>query len=208
MRFSTVFSALAIVVSGATAANTYTSAYISSATALNAKNHYGAPIPPWEAGHRPGWYYGRGNLPTGISHNLDGLLCELLQLLHLGFYCPYAAPPPPHNAPPPPPPEYSQTFYNLACAAQDGSYQTYGLVDTVADCQVMCDSVAGCTFVNSYHDNNSAAKNSTQLTCSLFTTCLTAAAADNCAGQPQPDGSLDYITNSDGYCKKTPTPYV
>ncbi|KAJ7110916.1 hypothetical protein C8R44DRAFT_883379 [Mycena epipterygia] len=119
MRFSTVFSALAIVVSGATAHRhggddtTYTSAYISSAMAFNAQNYYGAPIRPWESGHRPGWYYGHGNPPTGISYILDELLCELFELLDLGFYCPNAAPPPPHNAPPPPPPEYSQTFYNL-----------------------------------------------------------------------------------------------
>ncbi|KAJ7139257.1 hypothetical protein C8R44DRAFT_727357 [Mycena epipterygia] len=204
MRFSTVFSALAIVVSGATAATTYTPASISSAAALNAQNHYGAPIPPWEPGHRPGWYYGHGNLPTGVSRNLDGLLCELLELFHLGFYCPKS--PPPHK--PPPPPEYSQTFHNLACAAQDGSYQTFGLVDTVADCQAMCDSVAGCTFVNSYHDNNSAAKDSTQLTCALFTKCLSASSAVNCGHQSQPDGSLDSITKSDGYCKKAPTPPV
>ncbi|KAJ7110903.1 hypothetical protein C8R44DRAFT_742680 [Mycena epipterygia] len=191
MRFSTVFSTLAIVASGATAANTYTSAYISSAMAFNAKNYYGSPIRPWESGHRPGWYYGHGTPPTGIPYNLDELFCELLQSLRLGYYCPKAAPSP----------EYSQTFSNLGCASQDGSFQTFGLVDTVADCQAMCDSVAGCTFVNSYHDNNSAAKNSTQLTCSLFSTCLTASSAVNCGGQSQPDGSLDFITNSDGYCK-------
>lgn len=25
---------------------------------LTNTNHYGAPIPPWVAGHKPGWYYG------------------------------------------------------------------------------------------------------------------------------------------------------
>ncbi|KAJ7128731.1 hypothetical protein C8R44DRAFT_830290 [Mycena epipterygia] len=188
MRFSTVFSALAIVVSGATASNiTFTSDSITTAMALNAKNHFGAPIPPWELGHYPGWYYGHGTPPKGVFCILDEP----------------PPPPPPHS--PPPPPEYSQSFYNLTCSAQDGSYQTYGLVDTVADCQAMCDSVAGCTFVNSYHDNNSAAKNSTQLTCALYTKCLAASSADNCGGQSQPDGSVDFITNSDGYCKKKPT---
>ncbi|KAJ7110915.1 hypothetical protein C8R44DRAFT_883378 [Mycena epipterygia] len=96
-------------------------------------------------------------------------------------------------------PRHAAPFRVSAASVRDGSFQTFGLVDTLADCQAMCDSVAGCTFVNSYHDNNSAAKNSTQLTCSLFMTCLTASAADNCAGQPQPDGSVDYISNSDGY---------
>jgi hypothetical protein len=43
------------------------------------------------------------------------------------------------------------------------------------------------------------------LTCSLFTECLTASTADNCGGQTQADGSVDFIINSDGYCKKTPT---
>ncbi|KAJ7088662.1 hypothetical protein C8R44DRAFT_686866 [Mycena epipterygia] len=204
MRFSTVFSALAIVVSGATATTSFTSDSISSAVGLNAKNYYGAPIPPWEPGHHPGWYYGQGPPPEGVLCILEGLLCELLELLHLGFYCPKPPPPPPPHSPPPPP-EYSQTFYNLTCAAQDGSYQTFGLVDTVADCQAMCDTVAGCIFVNAYHDNNSAAKDTTQLTCSLFTQCLSATSADNCAGQTQPDGSVDFITDSAGYCKKTPT---
>jgi len=119
-----------------------------------------------------------------------------LELLHLGFYCPS----PPHN----PPPEYTETFFNLTCASQDSSYQTYGLVDTIADCESMCDSVTGCTFFNTYHDVNGK-NGSTQLTCSLFTSCLTASTADNCGGQTQPNGSVDYIIDSDGYCKKTPT---
>jgi hypothetical protein len=43
------------------------------------------------------------------------------------------------------------------------------------------------------------------LTCSLFTECLTTSTADNCGGQTQADGSVDFIINSDGFCKKTPT---
>jgi hypothetical protein len=42
---------------------------------------------------------------------------------------------------------------------------------------------------------------SPQLTCALFSKCLTADSADNCGGQSQPDGSIDYITDSAGYCK-------
>ncbi|KAJ6548734.1 hypothetical protein B0H19DRAFT_1161851 [Mycena capillaripes] len=161
MRFTTVFSALAVVATGASAA-TFTSESISNGLSLTAKNYYGAPTPPWKAGHHPGWYYGKSTPPQGISCYLNG---------------------------------YSQTFYNLTCASQDGSYQTYGLVDTVADCEAMCDSVSGCTFFN----------RNPQLTCALFTYCLDASTADNCGGQTQPDYTIDYIRNSDGYCKKKPT---
>jgi len=200
MRFTTLFTAVAVVATGASATTSFTSDSITNALFLTAENHYGAPIPPWEVGHKPGWYYGGGSAPEGILCILEGLFCELLELFPFCLQCP--KPPPPHQ--PPPPPEYSQTFYNQTCATQDGSYMTFGLVDTVADCQAMCDSVAGCTFVNSYHDVNGK-DGSTQLTCSLFSTCLTAASNDNCGGQTQSDGSVDFITNSDGYCKKTPT---
>ncbi|KAJ7489324.1 hypothetical protein FB451DRAFT_1362239 [Mycena latifolia] len=199
MRFTTLFSTLAVVATGASATS-FSSASITSAIGLTAQNHYGAPIPPWKVGHYPGWYYGKGTSPKGIACILEGLLCELLELFPFCLQCP--KPPPPHN--PPPPPEYSQTFYNLTCAAQDDSYQTYGLVDTVDDCIAMCDSVSGCTFFNTYHDVNGK-DGSTQLTCALFTKCLTADSADNCGGQTQPDGSVDYITNSDGYCKTKAT---
>ncbi|KAJ7678087.1 hypothetical protein DFH06DRAFT_1167836 [Mycena polygramma] len=197
MRFSTVFSILAVVATGASAAN-FTSESLTTALTLTAANHYGAPIPPWQPGHHPGWYYGHGTPPVGVFCILEGLFCELLELLPF-WHCPK---PPPHN--PPSPPEYTQTFYNLTCAAQDDGYQTYGLVDTVADCEAMCDSVSGCTFFNTYHDVNGK-DGSTQLTCALFEKCLPASSADNCGGQSQPDGSVDFITNSDGYCKKKPT---
>ncbi|KAJ7883446.1 hypothetical protein B0H14DRAFT_2701681 [Mycena olivaceomarginata] len=198
MRFSTVFTAFAVVATGASAAN-FSAESITSAISLTAQNYYGAPIPPWKAGHYPGWYYGKSTPPKGLICFLDKLICELLELFPFCFHCPK---PPPHN--PPSPPEYTQTFYNLTCAAQDDSYQTYGLVDTVADCQTMCDSVSGCTFFNTYHDVNGK-DGSTQLTCALFQKCLPAESADNCGGQTQPDGSIDYITNSDGYCKKKAT---
>ncbi|KAJ7041066.1 hypothetical protein C8F04DRAFT_1081478 [Mycena alexandri] len=193
MRFSAVFSALAVVATGVSAAN-FSADSITSAITLTSSNHYGAPIPPWKVGHHPGWYYGNGSPPSGILCLLDKIICELLELFPFCLQCPK----PPHN--PPPPPEYSQTFYNLTCAAQDDSYQTYGLVDTIADCQAMCDSVAGCTFFNTYHDVNGK-DGSTQLTCALFEKCLDASSADNCGGQTQPDGSVDYIIQSDGYCK-------
>ncbi|KAF7365955.1 hypothetical protein MVEN_00470900 [Mycena venus] len=204
MRFSTLFTSLAVVTTGASAA-TFSSSAILSATKITSANHYGAPIAPWKAGHYPGWYYGKGVPPKGVACFLDELFCELLDLFPFGYHCPKPPQsPPPHN--PPPPPEYSQTFYSLTCAIQDDSYLTYGLVDTVADCEAMCDSVYGCTFFNTYHDVNGK-NGSPQLTCALFEKCLTASSADNCGGQTQPDGSVDYITNSDGYCKKKATGY-
>ncbi|KAJ7705490.1 hypothetical protein B0H17DRAFT_1038121 [Mycena rosella] len=204
MRFSTLFTTLAVVATGASAAS-FSSESISSAVSLTAQNHYGAPIPPWEVGHYPGWYYGKGTPPKGINCILEGLFCELLEYFFpfLGFHCPKPPPPPPPHQPPPPP-EFTQCFSNLTGAAQDASYQTYGLVDTVADCIAMCDSVSGCIFFNTYHDVNGKG-GSTQLTCALFQECLTADSADNYGGQTQPDGSVDYITNSDGYCKKKAT---
>ncbi|KAJ6611218.1 hypothetical protein B0H10DRAFT_375149 [Mycena sp. CBHHK59/15] len=198
MRFSTVFAALSVVASGASAATSFSSAAISSALTLTKENHYGAAIPPWEVNHHPGWYFGNGAPPSGIACILDGLFCKLLELFSFCFHCPQ---PPKH---PTPPPEFTPTFSNLTCAAQSDTYQTYGLVDTVAACAAMCDSVSGCTFFNTYHDVNGK-NGSPLLTCSLFTSCLPASSADNCGGQTQPDGSIDFITNSDGYCKKKAT---
>ena len=87
------------------------------------------------------------------------------------------------------------------------------------DCKEMCDNVAGCNFVNgkahsvvpmhilvakpsqlAYHDVNGKG-GSTQLTCSLFSKCHDASTADNRGGQSQPNGSVDYITNSDAFCR-------
>ncbi|KAG5634540.1 hypothetical protein H0H81_001570 [Sphagnurus paluster] len=203
---------------------------------LTAANHYGAPIPPWQRGTYPGWYYGNHpekfpNLPC-LTYN--SLLCKLLQLLPFNWlHCPVKPTPPPPTTstviPPtttPPTPTsstaptspatttssltptptptpsdgYTQTFAGLNGATQADGYLTYGLVDTVAQCKAMCDSVAGCKFVNTYHDVNGKG-GSTQLTCSLYSGCHTAADAINKGGQSQPDGSINYITDSDGYCK-------
>ncbi|KAJ7809012.1 hypothetical protein B0H14DRAFT_2608407 [Mycena olivaceomarginata] len=206
MRFSTVLPALVVAATGAAATSNFSTASIASAGSLTAKNYYGAPTPPWKAGHHPGWYYGKGSPPQGIPCLLDNLFCDLLKLIPWGYQCPSLPPPPPPSPPhtPPPPPKYPQTdgFYDLKCAAQDDySYLTYGLVDTVEYCEAMCDSVAGCVLHQ--HLSRRQWKNgSPQLTCALFSKCLTAASADNCGEQSQPDGSIDYITNSNGYCKK------
>jgi len=203
MRFSTLFAAVTVVTTGVSAQSLFSGDSITNALQLTADNYYGSPIPPWEPGHKPGWYYGNSNPPEGILCFLEGLFCELLELFPFCLHCPKPHQPPPPN---PPPPEYSPTFNNLTCASQDGSFQTFGLVDTVQNCQDMCDTVSGCIFVNAYHDNNDAGKgNSTQLTCSLFSKCLTASSADNCGGQGQPDGGVDFITDSSGWCKSKPT---
>ena len=55
-------------------------------------------------------------------------------------------------------------------------------------------------FVLGYHDVNGKG-GSTQLTCSLFSLCHDASDAINTGGQTQPDGSIDYIIESDGFCK-------
>ncbi|KAJ3497137.1 hypothetical protein NMY22_g19731 [Coprinellus aureogranulatus] len=132
------------------------------------------------------------------NHYNAPLICKLLQLLPKKFHCP--KPLPPHQ-PPPPSDGYTPTFQNLTGATQGDDYLTFGLVDTVADCKAMCNSVAGCGFVNTYHDVNGK-DGSTQLTCSLFRGCHTAADATNTGGQTQPDGSVNYIRESSGWCKQ------
>ncbi|KAK0211348.1 hypothetical protein DFS33DRAFT_373241 [Desarmillaria ectypa] len=164
---------------------------------LNESNSYGAPIVPWEQNGTPGWYYGDSpdNIPDFYS-NLpwlkDSYTCWLLTQLNNGFQCPGITLSSDG---------YTQTFYNYTGATEAVDYMTYGLVDTVADCKAMCDSVNGCVFVNSYHDVNGK-NGSPLLTCSLFSHCHTLVDAINRGGQSQPDGSIDFVTNSDGYCKQ------
>ncbi|KAG6887672.1 hypothetical protein C0995_013624 [Termitomyces sp. Mi166 len=122
------------------------------------------------------------------------MICKLFGLLGL---CP--------NNPPSTPPKgdgYTQTFYNHTGATEAADYLSYGLVDTVIECKAMCDSVSNCTFVNTYHDVTNAKGGSTQLTCSLFSLCHSSSDALNHGGQIQPDGSIGFITNSEGWCKK------
>ncbi|KAJ6543142.1 hypothetical protein B0H19DRAFT_1077153 [Mycena capillaripes] len=191
MRFSTLFPAFVVLATGATgvsavgsggtgvpAAN-FSADSITTAASLTPQNFYGAPIPP--VGDKP---------PSRM------LFCHLLELIHFGYHCPQ----PPHNPPP-----YTKTYGNLNCASHDGSYQTYGFVDVVADCQAMCDSVSGCISFNTYHDVYGQGPIA-QLTCTLYKVPLTVGSASYCGGEHQPDGSTHHIINSDGYCKKTPTP--
>jgi len=204
MRFTAPLAAAALAISGVVA-NPSLITPRGLNYELNAANHYGAPLAPWEEGCEPGWYYGHdNNLFDDLVCLTDGLVCLILDLLPLDcLHCPHLLPPPP-NPPPVDCNGYTQTFSGLTGAIQapDGTnyYQTYGLVDTVTECESMCNAVAGCNFVNTYHDVNGKG-GSTQLTCSLFTECLGTQYADNRGGQTEPNGSIDYITDSAGYCK-------
>jgi hypothetical protein len=51
-------------------------ANVTMEAALNIRgdNSYGAPIPPWQANTRPGWYYGR---PQGAPHGLPSFVDQV-----------------------------------------------------------------------------------------------------------------------------------
>ncbi|TFK37656.1 hypothetical protein BDQ12DRAFT_607294 [Crucibulum laeve] len=197
MRFTALFAVASIAISSVAASPLSVNLDLGSLLGidLTSSNNFGAPHAPWVPGSKPGWYFGNHPEQHRELTCLFGLICKILKLFPFALQCP--VPPPPT---PPPSDGYHQTFSNLTGATQAGDYLTFGLVDTVADCKAMCNSVAGCNFVNSYHDVNGK-DGSTQLTCSLFSACHTSSDADNLGGQTQPDGSIDFITNSDGFCK-------
>ncbi|KAJ3746149.1 hypothetical protein DFH05DRAFT_915932 [Lentinula detonsa] len=183
---------------------------------LSASNHHGAPNPPDHAGSIPGWYY--GNDPASADELpwlKDSDLCATLASTHHTLRCPtiqrqptktygkrsaeIAAPTQHSNfVAYDPTPSYYTVFSGLDGAINGPGYLTYGLVDTVDDCESMCNSVSGCVFVNAYHDVNGK-NGSPLLTCSLYSEVNGADQATNYGGQLQPDGSYDYITDSDGY---------
>ncbi|KAG5641667.1 hypothetical protein DXG03_004516 [Asterophora parasitica] len=211
MRFAALFAAASLAISGVagtpfTARDASTSDSDSTVSVnvnavlgsdLSAANFYGAPYPPWHPRGNPGWYFGDHGYLYPHLPCLEGLLCAILRLLPLNFlHCPVKPPPkPPVND------GFTPTFRNLTGATQAGDYLTFGLVDTVAQCKAMCKEVQNCKFVNTYHDVNGKG-GSTQLTCSLFSSCHDASDAINKGGQSQPDGSINYIRDSDGYCRK------
>ncbi|KAK0482716.1 hypothetical protein IW261DRAFT_1050807 [Armillaria novae-zelandiae] len=169
------------------------------ADSLTPASSYNAPVTPWEQDATPGWYFGDdpSNLPesfTDLPWLKDSYLCRILEQLNNGLNCPTTLPTPSSDG-------YHQTFSNLTGATQAGDYMTFGLVETVEACKAMCDNVNGCAFVNAYHDVNGK-DGSPLLSCSLFTQCHSSSDAINRGGQSQPDGSIDFITNSDGYCKQ------
>ncbi|KAF8826188.1 hypothetical protein HHX47_DHR6000603 [Lentinula edodes] len=186
---------------------------------LAASNNHGAPIPPESAGSTPGWYYGdEPGSADGLPWMKDVDLCAVLALTPNALRCPTATPTPTKSLPKrsaavaaatasasataSATPSYYTVFSGLTGAISASGYLTYGLVDTVANCEAMCNKVSGCVFVNSYHDVNGK-NGSPLLTCSLYSKVHTALQAKNYGGQTQPDGSVDYITNSDGYALST-----
>ncbi|KAL0573851.1 hypothetical protein V5O48_008092 [Marasmius crinis-equi] len=227
MRFSTFVAATAVATVPTALAASATAALQSTlGQKLTKANHYGAPIPPWQKGCHPGWYYGDnyGRVDHGIPWLKDGLICKLLDLIPFGIlHCPK-----PYHPSPPPPPHggggnggdggnggnggdggnggnggdgyYKQVFDGYDGAVQAYDYLTYGLVDTVDDCKAMCERVDGCHFINTYHDVNGK-DGSPLLTCALFEKCHNKDEATNKGGQTQPDGSINYITDSAGFCK-------
>ncbi|KAL0061219.1 hypothetical protein AAF712_011978 [Marasmius tenuissimus] len=171
-------------------------------------NHWGAPIPPWQIGCRPGWYFGDhfdGIEGHGIPWLKDQFHCKLFGLLSWDYLrCPGPYHPPSH---PPSPPHgggddgyYHKVFSGLDGAIQADDYLTFGLVDTIEDCKAMCEQVNGCNFINTYYDVHGKG-GSHLLTCALFEGCHSRAEATNKGGQRQPDGSLNFIKESAGFCK-------
>ncbi|KAG5335816.1 hypothetical protein C0989_000245 [Termitomyces sp. Mn162] len=133
MRFNPLFAVTSLAITGVIAnpltINVDTTTLFNKD--LSADNHYGAPIPPWAPNHKPGWYYGTSNL------------CQDLLCLNEPLHNPSSTGD-----------GYTQTFSGLTGAIEADDYLTYGLVDTVAECKAMCNSVSGCVFVNTYHDVN------------------------------------------------------
>ncbi|KAJ6611219.1 hypothetical protein B0H10DRAFT_1919017 [Mycena sp. CBHHK59/15] len=211
MRLCTLITASSLLVSSVSAAVSATSAQTQALTlarGITKDNCYGAPIPPWEEGCHPGWYYGPPDLaPAGLACLVDGVVCLILELLGLCPKVPLPPPPPPPPvgpAPPPPPPApYMYQWTNLACAAESWppqNYLTYGIVNTTSECAAMCNQVSKCIFFNTYHDNNALSKkNSPYLTCSLFAVVLTSINATNCGGQQQNPAPSDVTVISDSY---------
>ncbi|KAJ3898311.1 hypothetical protein F5879DRAFT_634151 [Lentinula edodes] len=188
---------------------------------LSASNHHGAPFPPGSFGSRAGWYY--GDDPS--SSSVDGLpwlgdkdLCAVLKQRPDAIHCPVTKPKPTKTygrrsatvpdstttASSTPTPSYVTVFSGLNASVDGSGYITYGLVDDNADCETFCDTVSNCIFINSYYDVNGKDE-SPKLTCSLYSVVHTAADATNTGGQTEPDGFMDYISDSAGYALSTAT---
>ncbi|KAF9054287.1 hypothetical protein BJ165DRAFT_699570 [Panaeolus papilionaceus] len=196
---------------------------------LTPQSKFNAPSPPWVKGAKPGWYNGKHPqkypfLPC-VSWWYNPWLCQWLKFWPWAFQCPPKYPPPKpttskttskpastsstptptssssSTAPTPTPTAgYTPTFQNITGAIQADDYLTFGLVDTLDDCIAMCNGVSGCNFFNIYHDVNGK-DGSPDFTCSLFGGCHGPEAADNVGGQTQPDGSVNFIRDSSGFCK-------
>ncbi|PPQ74975.1 hypothetical protein CVT24_010276 [Panaeolus cyanescens] len=196
-------------------------------TMFSKSNNYGAPIPPWAHGAIPGWSHcpesSDSCRPDVPCLQYGASLCNILSYFPDTLHCPHPASyarhvykrhgnkhsrrqhrvakrTEPSQVPNPKP--YELTFSNFTGAVQADDYMTFGLVDTVEACLAMCDNVQGCHFANTYHDVNGK-DGSPLLTCSLFQNCHDVSFATNFGGQTQPDGSLNHIEESYGWCKST-----
>ncbi|KAF8343710.1 hypothetical protein F5887DRAFT_282973 [Amanita rubescens] len=98
---------------------------------------------------------------------------------------------------------YLLTFTDLDGATEAPDYLTYVLVPSLEDCFAACDGISDyqCGFVNTYYDVYGK-NGSYELTCSMYKSCHYADTATNKGGQKQPSGLLDYISNSDGWCRE------
>ncbi|PWN51384.1 hypothetical protein IE53DRAFT_410212 [Violaceomyces palustris] len=98
----------------------------------------------------------------------------------------------------------------VGAATSDPSYMTYGLSTTVEGCLKICDETSGCVFVNVYQDQYPEGETPTDLTpevqakyklgnltCALFSKCVSTDQNTNYGGQNDPS----FITDSNGYCK-------
>ncbi|KAF9055013.1 hypothetical protein BDZ89DRAFT_1124815 [Hymenopellis radicata] len=121
MRFFTVLATFAAVSVASASPPTSTDLNVT----MSKDNYYGAgPIRPWEAGCKPGWYY--GDFPNTLENDRvwlkDKATCALLDPLPQCMHCPKPKQEPSKT--------YTVTEYD--CAIQSNiDYLTYGLVDTV-----------------------------------------------------------------------------
>ncbi|KAG7091592.1 hypothetical protein E1B28_010613 [Marasmius oreades] len=227
----TAFAVTSVSATSVRFPNLIAKAELSAGAALSASNNFGSSIPPWQEGYSPAWYMGDNpdNAPE-LPWLKDRTLCTVLNKVPDSIHCPtfplalavraklaapkrrspvpqdptVPSPATPSQPPPPPPPPgvYNPVFTNLDGAIEADDYMTFGLVDTIDDCLKMCDTVIGCGFVNTYHDVNGK-DGSPLLTCSLYRSCHGPDQAINKGGQSQPDGSINFIRSSDGYCKQS-----
>jgi hypothetical protein len=102
MRFTTALAAAAVVATGADAltipglpallggilggGDPFNGWSVQQATGfdLTNTNKYGSPTPPWESGHKPGWFYGQNNpfkypqypCLSGVSRFISMVSCK------------------------------------------------------------------------------------------------------------------------------------
>lgn len=147
MRLTNFFTIVSVAVTGILATPLALNTTLDIDLSVN--THYGAPLPPWAAGHEPGWYLGsqcslypdllclegvRSNVSASWLHSLTRFMlkvvCEILSLLLPSdwLHCPSQ----PSPYPSPTGDGYTHVFSNLTGATEAGDYLTYGLVDTVA----------------------------------------------------------------------------